>query len=323
MRQRYFEQLNQLFWQDFEAQLQRLEKGDKTAASESFAPHYRTVCHHLALAKNRYYSGSLIEYLQDLCVRGHRILYRDRRDWLVDFVHFMRDTLPQTVRREKGVMIFAHLLFYVPLVAMVLLIHFNPDFAFKLFPWEAMGSESGFKEMAESYAKQVNRPWQDDVLMFGFYIFNNISIAFKCFAGGLMFGIGSIYTLLSNGFIIGGIMGYISTTTASRAFFSFVGAHGAFELTAIVMAGAAGLRVGLSLINPKGYRRLEALRQQGKTAGTLIGGAFVFLVIAAFLEAFWSPVTSLPMGLKYAVAAILWVWVYAYLLFSGKNKGVS
>ena len=103
-------------------------------------------------------------------------------------------------------------------------------------------------------------------------------------------------------------------------FFSFVGAHGSFELTGIVLSVAGGLRLGYSLINPGQYSRRDALRMQGKQASSLVCGAFLFLFVAAIIEGFWSPLTIFPLWLKYTVALVLWFAVYAYLFLAGRPK---
>ena len=80
-----------------------------------------------------------------------------------------------------------------------------------------------------------------DWAMFGFYIRHNIGIAFQCFAGGLFFGIGSLFALAFNGAAIGSTAGYLTWRGFGANFYPFVITHGAFELTGIVLAGAAGL----------------------------------------------------------------------------------
>src|SRR5262245_63674060 len=83
-----------------------------------------------------------------------------------------------------------------------------------------------------------------DWIMFGFYIRNNIGIAFQCFAGGLFAGVGSIFFLAVNGAFGGAIAGYLIERGLSSTFFSFVATYSAFELTAIVLAGSDGLLLG-------------------------------------------------------------------------------
>ena len=173
---------------------------------------------------------------------------------------------------------------------------------------------NAYSQMAQLQSEGQSRPWGQNWMMLGYYIFNNIGIGFQSFVGGIVLGLGSIYVAVYNGAILGSAMGFMASDPAGPVFFSFVGAHGAFELTGIVLSVAGGLKLGFALIHPGQYTRKDALKIQGKPAAMLIGGAFLMLFIAAFIEAFWSPITLLPLWLKYTVAIILWLSVYAYLL---------
>ena len=86
--------------------------------------------------------------------------------------------------------------------------------------------------------------------MFGHYIRNNIGVSFQCFAGGLFAGIGSLFFLAYNGAFGGALAGYLTARGLSSTFYSFVATHSSFELTAIVISGAAGLRIGQALLSP-------------------------------------------------------------------------
>lgn len=323
MRQMVFEQQHQALWRQFEQWLQQLERKPKSmdaATARQFSRHYSEICHHLALATDRQYSGGLSDYLQNLAERGHKQLYRYQGGGMWGrFRNFIVRDFPRTVRAEKTLVLWGHALFYVPLLLALLLVALHPPL---LEQWAGgdigAGAAESYQEMAAQYAEGSNRPAWQNWAMFGFYIFNNIGIAFQCFVGGLLFGIGTVYTSIYNGLIIGGVMGYMLHQPSAAAFYSFVIAHGAFELTGIVLSVAGGLRLGLALIAPRGLPRREALRQQGAVAVTLMSGAFWLLAVAALVEGFWSPLTSIPMALKFAVGTLMWLLVYLYLWRSGR-----
>jgi uncharacterized membrane protein SpoIIM required for sporulation len=155
--------------------------------------------------------------------------------------------------------------------------------------------------------------------MFGYYISHNISIAFQCFAGGLFAGVGSVLFLAYNGAVIGGVAGYLTERGLSSAFYSFVVTHGAFELTAIVLAGGAGLKLGHSLLAPGRRTRMQSLVAAAKECVVLVYGVTAMLVVAAAIEAFWSSATWLPAVAKYSVAGVCWSAVFAYLLLQGRR----
>lgn len=324
MRQMAFEAQHRAEWQAFEAALERLEKkAQQTAAKDlrRFSRQYSLICHHLALSQDRHYSGGLSDYLQQLAERGHKQLYRYQGGGLWRrFADFVTRDFPRTVRAQKNVVLWAHALFYVPLLAALLLVALHPPLLEQMAGADVGGQAAeSYADMAAQYADRENRPAAQDWMMFGFYIFNNISIAFQSFVGGLLFGIGTVYVTVFNGLIIGGVMGYMLHQPSGWAFYSFILAHGAFELTGIVLAAAGGLRLGLALLMPQGLSRREALKMQGKTAATLMSGAFLLLAVAAVVEGYWSPITALPMALKFAVGIAMWLAVYAYLWRAGRT----
>jgi uncharacterized membrane protein SpoIIM required for sporulation len=160
-----------------------------------------------------------------------------------------------------------------------------------------------------------------DWMMFGYYIRNNIGVAFQCFAGGLFAGLGTLFFLAYNGVFSGALAGYLTDRGLASTFYSFIVTHSAFELTAIVLAGAAGLRIGHTLVAPGRLRRRAALIVATREVSVIIYGVVGLLVIAAAIEAFWSSNRWLPHVVKYGVAAACWAAVLGYLTLQGRRAG--
>jgi uncharacterized membrane protein SpoIIM required for sporulation len=164
-----------------------------------------------------------------------------------------------------------------------------------------------------------SRDSETGVAMFGFYIFNNVGIAFRCFASGIVFGIGSIGVLAFNGLFIGAVFAHLTRVGFHSTLYPFVIGHGSFELTAIVISGAAGMKLGFALLSPGRRSRSAALVAVGRECARLIYGAAGMLVIAAFIEGFWSP-SGAPVVLKFVVGALLWIAVASYFVFAGRRR---
>jgi uncharacterized membrane protein SpoIIM required for sporulation len=180
-----------------------------------------------------------------------------------------------------------------------------------------------FEDMYAAHATGLNQAdeAQNDFLMFGYYIRNNTGIGFQTFAGGLLFGLGSIFFLAFNGIVIGAIAGHLTHIGYHQAFYVFVIGHSAMELNAIVLSGAAGLKLGGALIHPGRQSRAQALRERGRSAVQLVYGAATMFLIAALIEAFWSPVTHVSPEIKFIVGGILWAVVIVYFGWAGRNHG--
>jgi uncharacterized membrane protein SpoIIM required for sporulation len=155
--------------------------------------------------------------------------------------------------------------------------------------------------------------------MFGFYIWNNIKVAFQCFATGLLLGLGPVFYLIYNGLLMGAVAGHLGNAGYTQTFYSFIIGHGAFELTAIVLSGAAGLRLGAALLFPGRQMRSTAIKHAARETLPIVYGLTLMLVIAAALEAFWSSSVSIPPAAKFAMGAVYWALVLVYFLTRGRT----
>lgn len=324
MKQAFFEQRHQGSWKRFAKRLEQLENGRRQEPSEKpeeFAADYRRICQQLALAQERGYSSHLIDQLQQLAMRGHQQFYRHRSHLGARILGFLVAGFPRLVREEWRCIAIASLLFYGSLMLMGVLVYHFPDLVYSVMAPERVSEmESMYSPDTTRLGPMSTRDAGDDWQMFGHYIMNNIGIAFQTFASGLLFCVGTLFFLLFNGVVIGTVAGHLTQVGYIETFWSFVIGHGAFELTAITFAGAAGLKLGWALLSPGRLSRLEALRQAASRAVQLIGGVILMLLIAAFVEGYWSSMTQFSATVKYIVGACLWLLVGGYFLFAGRGR---
>lgn len=322
MKQSLFESRHQPQWQAFAEQLTQLEQG-KTKADElaDFPHHYRRLCQHLALAQERGYSSYLVDPLQQLALRGHQQLYRHRSQLAANVLSFLLADFPRLVREQWRFVLIASLLFFGSLVGIALLVYLFPELIYSIVsPQQVAEMQSMYDPDASRLGRVAERASSEDWMMFGYYVMHNIGIAFQTFAAGLLFGLGSVFFLIFNGLIIGAISGHLTEIGYGQTFWSFVIGHGAFELSAIALAGAAGLQLGWALIAPGHLTRGESLRLAARKSVQMLCGVMLFLVIAAFIEAYWSSTTAIAPWVKYLVGAGLWLLVATYLTFAGRTR---
>ncbi|TFH78254.1 stage II sporulation protein M [Pseudomonas kribbensis] len=321
MKQSLFETRHKAEWERFTLALERLERGKDTSQVAEFPKAYRRLCQHLALAQERGYSSFLVDSLQQLVLRGHQQLYRHRSQLGANLLGFILAGFPRLVRAEWRFVLAAGLLFFGSLIGFGLLVYLFPELVYNLIPADQVREmQSMYDPAAGHLGRSAERAASEDWVMFGYYIMHNIGIAFQTFASGLLLGVGSAFFLFYNGLIIGTVAGHLSETGYGQTFWSFVIGHGAFELTAIALAGAAGLKLGWALIAPGRLTRGEALRSAARQSVLLICGVMLFLLIAAFIEAYWSSRTGVTPQTKYLVGAGLWLCVAMYLLFAGRAR---
>jgi uncharacterized membrane protein SpoIIM required for sporulation len=321
MKQSQFEQRHTEQWQRFTERLDALERNRRTSSSgDDFSRDYRKICQHLALARERGYSSHLVDPLEQLAMRGHQQLYRHRSQFSAQLLSFIVADFPRLVRAEWRLVAISCLLFFGSLIIMGLLVYGFPDLVYSVVsPAQVTEMEAMYDPAARRIGQSAERTSSTDWLMFGYYIMHNIGIAFQTFASGLLLGVGSLFFLFFNGLLIGAVAGHLTGVGFGETFWSFVVGHGAFELTAIALAGAAGLKLGLALLAPGRLSRGEALRLAAKTSIRLIGGVMLFLLIAAFIEAYWSSMSGPPPLIKYLCGAVLWTSVVAYFCFAGRH----
>jgi len=326
MRQAAFEAANAERWRGFRELLDRAERagrGRRAPAPDdpelaAFPERYRAVCRDLALARARRYGPALIERLNALALEGHRQLYRRDPGFVRGMLVFLLDGFPRRVREEWRLVALSAALFLGPAAALFLAVRAAPELVYSVLSAEALAD---FEAMYDPANERLGpeRGAATDLRMFGFYVWNNVSVGFRTFAGGVAFGLGSAAALVFNGVLLGTVAAHLLGLGFATPFFSFVVGHASFELTAIVLAGAAGLRLGAALIAPGPRPRVQALREAATRAVPLVYGVVAMLVVAAVIEAFWSSRASLPPLLKYGTGAVLWALVGLYLM-AGRGR---
>lgn len=318
MRERDFEGQYAPLWNRFEQQVGDVH-ARKSTPDEQFPQRYRQLCHHLAMARQRDYSEALVSRLNRLVMAGHHLLYRREQRLGLDVIAAALAQFVMTLRLARVYLISAALLFILPGLVAGAAAYLDHSLTYSLMtPAQVADIEAMYDP--DNRRLGPERDAETDLVMFGYYIKHNISIAFQAFAGGIFLGIGSVWVLLFNGLFLGAVAGHLTQAGFSDTFYPFVIGHGAFELTAIVISGAAGMMVGYALIHPRRLRRVEALRLAAAEAVKLMYGAMFMLFVAAFLEAFWSSSTQLPVMLKLGVGASFWLLVLWFCFFSSIGK---
>jgi len=119
--------------------------------------------------------------------------------------------------------------------------------------------------------------------------------------------------------IIGAVAGYLTQVGYTETFWSFVAGHSSLELLAIVLSGAAGFKLGMAVIAPGNRSRKAALVAAARPAVRIMYGAAFMFFGAAFIEAFWSPITEFGFTTKIIVGTLGWILLLAYFLFAGRS----
>lgn len=301
-----------------ELDLKLLESGGQVDAV-GFAARYRLLCERLAIANHRGYGADLSSFLNDLALRSHAQLYRHDAAGARTDLSELIVAFPRALRAHARSQLTSLALFLVPALGAYLTIHASPDLVYHFMDVaQARELEAMYDPASDHFLKA--REAGDDLTMFGFYIYNNISIALRTFASGLAFGLGSAFFVFYNGLLLGSVAAHLVAVGSSVTFFPFVIGHGALELPALVIAGGTGLALGHALLSPGALTRVESLQRAARANVPIVYGFTLMLLGAAFLEAFWSSKHLLGDTVRYGVGACLWAAMLAYLLGAGRHR---
>ena len=277
---------------------------------EDFGRAYRQVISDLAIARRDFPDDQLTLWLNSLASRAHLRLYRApapswRRLGQFFWTDFARRF--RSARRYLGV---SALLLFGPALIGYAACLFDDGLRDALVPAQLRNVMSNGHTWTD--IEPSLRP-----AMATFIFTNNIQVAFLGFAGGVLFGLGTAYVLISNGLALGSVLGAAQFYGVAPLLWSFISPHGYLELTCIVIAGAAGLMLGDAMLRPGLLLRREALARAARRAVELVAGAAPVLVVAGLIEGFISP-GELPVEAKLAIGPLTAAVLYALLFGVGR-----
>jgi uncharacterized membrane protein SpoIIM required for sporulation len=267
---------------------------------------YRQVASDLSTLRQDATSAALAAQVNHLLARAHHIIYSSRRSSWRGFFLFLRDGYPRVFRQQIGYIFAALVLLLLGTLMAVAFTLANPRFATPILGPSIMASIERHEMWTQSIVSVA--PRAASAIMT-----NNLSVSFTAFAGGLLFGFGSVYLLFFNGLMLGAVAVACQQAGMSVPLWSFVVPHGSLELPAIVIAGAAGLRLGAGMLFPGIYAWKDSVARAGAEAVRLVSGTIPMLFIAGCLEGFFSP-SAAPVALKFSVGAglflLLQIWLF-------------
>ena len=289
------------------------------AEVRAFGRLYRGVTADLARARTYGASPGLLEAVERWAGAGHNLLYRAKGRAAVPLGHWIGREMPRAVRRHRRPVLLAALLLFGPMLASYAAVRESPARARAIMP-------AGMLARAENTARgDINASYIDvdgaeRSAFSSAIVTNNVQVSFVAFAAGLLAGAGTVLILVFNGVLLGAAFGLYANNDVLGVILAFVFPHGVLELTAICLAGGAGLGLGSALLVPGRRTRREALRERGRAFLSLVGGAVLLLVVAGLVEGFYSP-SGLPAMAKFAFGGATALLLAAYFGFAGRGSG--
>ena len=313
-------------WDEFERLAERAATQglDSFASRElpDFAARYREVAADLARARTYRADPATQSRLERLAAAGHNALYRDESStWRQIWIVLAREC-PAAVVEARRYVLLAFLTFIVPAGAGFAVLRERPALAAELLPDVMLRrAEAGASRKASGQGYVDVAP-EDRALMASGIITNNVRVAIACFAGGVFLGVGSLILLAYNGLAIGAFAGHFANAGLLDYLLTFILGHGALELFAIWVAGAAGFLLGRSVVAPGQLSRSDALVLSGRLAVRMVGATALLLVVAGMIEGFVSA-GGYGVGARLAASAASLGLLAAYLLNGVRARAAS
>ena len=267
---------------------------------------YRQAAADLSTLRRDSTARAYAEHVNQLLARAHHIIYSSRRKGFRKILHFLLDEYPAIFQRQIR---------YVLLSLAIMLGGASLGSVLTLARPQFMRHMLGpaMVETIERHEMWTHSIVGVEPMMSSLIMTNNLTVSFVAFAGGITFGLLTVWSMFFNGLLLGVIGVACQQHGMSLDLWSFVAPHGSLELPSIILAGGAGLRLARGVLFPGLYSRRDSIALAGIEATRLVAGIIPLLVIAGTLEGFFSP-SNAPVWLKFTVGgslfALLLLWLF-------------
>ncbi len=310
-RRPYWERLSALLTQAGATGVKHLSR----AELRETALLYRQAASDLSTLRHDPTARSYAEHVNQLLARAHHIIYSNRGTTFRKLFYFLRDGYPAVFQKHIRYVLVSLLIMLAGAALGSVLTLARPEFMRHMLGPEMVATIERHEMWTHSIVGI--EPMASSMIMT-----NNLSVCFIAFAGGILFGLLTVYSMFFNGLLLGVIGVACQQHGMSADLWSFVAPHGSLELPSIILSGAAGLRLGYGVLFPGIYRWRDSIAHAGVDAARLVSGIIPLLIIAGTLEGFFSP-SNAPIPLKFTVGGSLFVLLVAWLFRPVKIAGIS
>jgi uncharacterized membrane protein SpoIIM required for sporulation len=313
-------------WQRLEAMLDLIEKkSPRRLSSEDLfeLPRlYRSTLSALSIARETSLDGSMIAYLESLSTRAYFILYGCRDSFWKQLGGFFAQGWPAAVRGMVGEILIIAALFIGSALAGYFLVMADPGWFGAIVSGE-LASGRNMQASVETLRESIyGAPEHDGLEIFATFLFtHNSQVSILAFALGFAFGIPTLFLMASNGVMVGAFYAVFVSKGLGVGFTGWLMIHGSTELSAIILAGAAGLHIGRAVAFPGERSRLAAAGEAGRRGALVMIGVVIMLLVAGLLEGFARQLITADAA-RFAIAATMFaIWVVYFTLGGRRRHG--
>lgn len=308
MKETSFIKQNKEKWDKFEKLYE-----SKSHDPEELSDLYMDITEDLSYAQTFYKRRTVRVYLNGLAQRVYTGVHKQKSDSLGKLWTVWTKSLPLEIYRSRKNLLFALITFLIYVAVGVFNTHIDPNFLSSVVGEGYV--QRTLNNISEGNPLAVYQQ-EDQLGMFLHITTNNLKVAFLTFFAGFFFTIGTHILLFYNGVMLGSFQYFFHTKGLLITSFLGIWIHGAFEISAIVLAGGAGIVAGNGLLFPGSYTRLQSLQLSTKRALKIMMSLVPFIIMAGFLESFVTAnYQDLPDWSKWALIVFSFALILFYYVF--------
>jgi len=309
MREVTFLQQNADNWKQIETSLQ---KKDASISADKLGDLFIHLSDDLAYAKTHYSKSKTTHYLNELTLKVHQRIYKNKKEKTNRWFTFWKYEVPEILYENRRYLLISFLFFFISFLIGMISAANDPTFVNLILGDEYVQMTKTNIENGDPMAVYKKMGQTE---MFLYITFNNVRVSFNTFILGILASIGTILILFYNGVMLGSFQYYFYEFGVLKQSLLTVWIHGTLEISAIVIAGAAGLIMGNSILFPGTYTRLASFKM-GAIKGLKVVMALVpIFIIAGFLEGFVTRHTGMPVWLSLFIIFGSLFFIIFYFLY--------
>ena len=308
MKEAVFIRQNKEKWKQYEESLHKASQ----QSPDVLADIYIDVTNDLSFARAQYPSSKITAYLNGLSSKLHQFIHQKKKEKFSRIITFWTREIPEVMFHARKELLYSFLIFTTSVIIGAFSAANDKDFVRII-----MGDyyvDMTLENIASGDPMAVYKSMNETLMFYGITI-NNINVSFKVFMAGIFTSIASAYLLLTNGIMLGSFQYFFHDHGLLRESFLTIWIHGTLEISAIIVAGAAGLTMGNGWLFPKTYTRIESFVRSAKRGAKIIVGTIPIFVIAGFLESFVTRHTELPDGIRLTIIGLSLSFVIFYYIY--------
>jgi uncharacterized membrane protein SpoIIM required for sporulation len=291
---------------------------------DEMAGQFTDLVNDLGYSKTFYPHSKVTTYLNGLASRIYLGIYRNKKEETSRIVRFWKTELPLVVRRYHREILYSFIIFSLFAIMAAFSAAHDEGFVRGVLSDQYVDMTEDNIARGDPFGVYNH---DDQLSMFARIASNNIKVSFLVFVCGFLISIGTIWQLFQNGVMVGAFQYYFFAKGLGLRSVLVIWIHGTLEISSIIIAGAAGLVLGNSILFPGTHRRIDSLKRGGKDGLKLMIGLIPVFIVAAFLEGFVTRYSRMPVWLSVSILAgslsfVIWYFVVYPIQLEKKSRPV-